>query len=81
MARCFVEDWLPILASKDINPEWAIKYPSWKQSQKGKLGPKDGFEGECEDGEIVEDEGLDLEESWSDVEDNDDDDVFLDYDD
>ena len=79
MARRFAEDWLPILASKDIDPAWAIKYPSWKESQKQKV-PKDDFEGECEDGEMVEDEGLDFEESRSDVED-DDDNVFLNYDD
>jgi len=62
MARRFAEDWLPILASKDIDPDWATKYPSWKDSQKQKV-PKDDFEGECEDEEMVEDEGLDFDES------------------
>lgn len=80
MARRFAEDWLPILASKDIDPDWAEKYLSWKESQKQKV-PKDDFEGECEDEEVVEDEGVDFCEARSDVEDDDDDDVSFDYDD
>jgi len=80
MARRFAEDWLPILASKDIHPDWATKYPSWKESSKQKV-PKDDYEGECENEEVLEDEGLDFDESRSDADDDDDDEMSLDYDD
>ena len=79
MARRFAKNWLPILASKDIDPDWAAKYPSWKESQKQQV-PKDDFEGECEDEEMAEDEGLDFDESRSDVDDGDDDEMSLNYD-
>jgi hypothetical protein len=86
MARCCADHWLPFLASKDITPGWAIKYPIQPDSIcKKKVTENDiEEEGEDEEGEneeLEEDDSLDIEETHSDIDKEEDQYLVFDYDD
>lgn len=75
IARRCAENWLPILVGKGIMPDWASNYPSWKESRDKKVTENE-FGGGCEESEeMVEDEDLDFEETRSDIDDDDEEDI------
>jgi len=78
--RC-AEEWLPILVSKNIHPDWPTKYPICLESRK-KKATEDDVEADFDEGEeVVEDEELDIEEARSDVDEEENEDMFFEYDD
>ena len=80
MARRCAEEWQPVLLSKGILPDWPTTYPIRTDLMK-KTADGD-FDGDFDEDEILEDEGLDIEESCSDVgEEDDDEDLYFEYDD
>ena len=82
MARRCAEEWMPVLASKNIHPDWEINYPSWKDLKRKKKATEDECEGDFDENEeMVEDEGLDMEEACSDSDDEGDEDIIFEYDD
>lgn len=87
MARRCADDWLPFLASKDIVPDWAARYPIQPDSIHKKKTASDNdveAEGEDEEGEneeLEKDDSLDIEETRSDVDEDEYEDLDFDYDD
>ena len=84
MAICCANEWLPVLKSKQIKPAWAANYATQKTQQKMVVSPND-LEPDVDEAEALEsDDGLDVEEISSDIEDLDcehGDEIFFDYDD
>ena len=80
VARRCAEEWQLVLLSKGILPDWPTTYPIRTDLMK-KTADGD-FDGDFDEDEILEDEGLDIEESRSDVgEEDDDEDLYFEYDD
>lgn len=82
MAERCAADWLPALKSQQITPEWGSNYPLRMDSQQGST--EENLREDVEDEALVGDDGLDIEEVPSDVEDlecQDQEDLYFDYDD